>query len=391
MTAQLTLTHEHRLRTSPALIIVSLPPDNNDATAVGIYDFLAKSFAKCRVEILYWLSYFSECRSLQVAIRDHATYPQEAMISELSSLVELDFITVEGTASHRRCESYRDTWKWDLTAGAFHFTIMDNAFLTQEQSAAEQLDKLATVPPPAFFWPPRTASPISLPCPAPALPQSGNLLELITKRRTNRTSAKQPLSLQQLSECLFAAFGVVGFVKATSGYLPLSTAPSGGARNPFEAYVICRRCSDLPPGIYHYSATTHELELVNSFDSDAEISSVFGGQLWIDDMSVVVVMVAILDRTMWKYQDANAYRVLLIEAGHRGQNFMLTATKLGLTSCPTAAIAHSEAATLFGLSETLLHTPVYALTLDKALTYADEFLPVDRYIAEQQADLRHLQ
>ena len=30
---------------------------------------------------------------------------------------------------------------------------------------------------------------------------------------------------------------------------------------------------------------------------------------------------------MWKYDDPNAYRVVLIEAGHIGQNIMLAATQ----------------------------------------------------------------
>ena len=33
----------------------------------------------------------------------------------------------------------------------------------------------------------------------------------------------------------------------------------------------------------------------------------------------------------------DAYRVVLIEAGHIGQNIMLAATREGLSACPTAA------------------------------------------------------
>jgi nitroreductase len=65
---------------------------------------------------------------------------------------------------------------------------------------------------------------------------------------------------------------------------------------------------------------------------------------------------------MWKYEDANAYRVVLIEAGHIGQNMMLAATRHGLSACPTAALSHSVIKRLLGLDR-LTDAPIYALTL----------------------------
>jgi SagB-type dehydrogenase family enzyme len=309
------------------------------------------------------------------AVKNHAVYPQDTLFAEIEVLLDQEILTAEGTSSHERCQDYRRNWKWDVTAGAFHFTVLNNEFMPLEESRSEQLSKLEKASLPELFWPARSAS--TIPLPRPDASGDDTLLQLICARRTNRTSARQPVSIRQLADCLFAAFGITGFVKATSGYAPVSTAPSGGARNPFEAYVICNRCEGLARGIYHYCSISHELEQVNSFDETFQSSSLFASQEWIDDMAVVVVMLAVFDRSMWKYQDGNAYRVLLIEAGHRAQNFMLCATKHGLTSCPTAAIAHSKVAGLFGLPESLLLAPVYALTLDKACAYPDEFLPVD--------------
>ena len=76
----------------------------------------------------------------------------------------------------------------------------------------------------------------------------------------------------------------------------------------------------------------------------------------------MVFLVAFLERTMWKYSDSNAYRVVLIEAGHIGQNIMLEATQRGLTASPTAALSHSTIRRLLGL-ERLTQAPLYALTL----------------------------
>ena len=87
-----------------------------------------------------------------------------------------------------------------------------------------------------------------------------------------------------------------------------------------------------------------------------------GDQDWAEAMPCIIFLVAYLERTMWKYSDSNAYRVVLIEVGHIGQNIMLAATQAGLTACPTAALAHSAIKDLLGLTR-LTQAPLYALTL----------------------------
>ena len=65
---------------------------------------------------------------------------------------------------------------------------------------------------------------------------------------------------------------------------------------------------------------------------------------------------------MWKYSNSNAYRVVLIEAGHIGQNIMLAATENGLSACPTAALNHSAIHQCLDLKR-LTQSALYALTL----------------------------
>jgi SagB-type dehydrogenase family enzyme len=52
-------------------------------------------------------------------------------------------------------------------------------------------------------------------------------------------------------------------------------------------------------------------------------------------------MTAVFARTMWKYGRGRAYRVVLLETGHLGQTFCLTATRLGLAPFSTAALKDS--------------------------------------------------
>ena len=57
--------------------------------------------------------------------------------------------------------------------------------------------------------------------------------------------------------------------------------------------------------------------------------------------SVVLVITAIFQRTRWKYQD-RAYRYILLDAGHLGENLYLTATSLGLGPCGIGAFLDDE-------------------------------------------------
>ena len=137
--------------------------------------------------------------------------------------------------------------------------------------------------------------------------------------------------------------------------------PSGGARNPYEAYVWAQNVDGLARGIYHYSATTHALTRVNDVP-DFPPQDLVQAQDWADQMSATILLVGVLGRTGWKYMEPNAYRVVLIEAGHIAQNIMLAATEQNLTCCPTAALVHGRISALLKL-EKLTHAPIYALTL----------------------------
>jgi SagB-type dehydrogenase family enzyme len=137
--------------------------------------------------------------------------------------------------------------------------------------------------------------------------------------------------------------------------------PSGGARNPYEAYVIAQNVIGLDPGLYHYSALDHDLGHMPS-PCLPSFSEILGGQDWADEMAALILLCADFERPMWKYNDANAYRVVLIEAGHIAQNIMLAATRNDLSACPTAALSHSAIKKLLGLAS-LTTAPIYALTL----------------------------
>jgi SagB-type dehydrogenase family enzyme len=273
----------------------------------------------------------------------------------IADLIDATAVVTEGTELSLREEFFGERWSWGVPAALLHFSLQDNDYLSIAQSDALQAAKSVTSP---ALYERNSGSVVDLPA-----WRRNRLLRLMAARRTVRVpAAGETVSLPQLSDCLAAGMAIVGETKGAAGTLPLSMTPSGGARNPYEAYVYARNVDGLAPGVYHYSALDHDLAPVANLTGAPEISELLGGQEWADGMPCVILLVAHLERTMWKYADANAYRVVLIEAGHIGQNIMLAATAAGLSACPTAALCHSRIAELVGL-EGMMSTPVYALTL----------------------------
>jgi SagB-type dehydrogenase family enzyme len=380
-------------RTSPAIIAFPVADYQNNRSTIGVYEFLSKSFAYCPIEMLHWLSYFTTARTVADARRDHAQYAAASLDSDIEGLIDANFLVEVDSDLGRRCESYRRNWEWDMTTAAFHFTVLDNQFCTTEESVDYQLARMANENQPNYFWTCQKQTRIALP--SPCCDDGADTLSLLAKRRTVRLGSATSISLHELSSCLFASFGITGLVKSTTGDMPLTMTPSGGARNPYEAYVIVRRCAGLEAGVYRYSAMEHALEFVQSINPSNSISNLFAGQDWMDEMAVVVVMVAVFERTMWKYQDPNAYRVILIEAGHKAQNFMIMATRLGMSACPSAALAHEPLSDLLMLQDKMMQVPIYAFSLDRAMPNHDEitssstydkFLKANASLVPQQQD-----
>src|SRR6202040_3384069 len=90
--------------------------------------------------------------------------------------------------------------------------------------------------------------------------------------------------------------------------LPLKMTPSGGARNPYEAYVCVRNVTGLTPGTYHYSALEHSLGTVQD-GQPPPFPAMLADQPWTATAAAVIFLVANFDRAMWKYRDPGAYRV----------------------------------------------------------------------------------
>jgi SagB-type dehydrogenase family enzyme len=156
------------------------------------------------------------------------------------------------------------------------------------------------------------------------------LEEAVEARRSRREYAPGPLSLEVLSRLLHAAQGITDPARG------FRAAPSAGALYPIETYAVVHDVAGLEPGLYHYAVADHALEQLRIADLRAEVVVAGVGQAFLGTAQVCFILSAIFQRTRWKYRE-RAYRYVLLEAGHVGQNLYLAATSMGLGACAVGA------------------------------------------------------
>lgn len=321
-------------------------------------NFLTKSVFQLSHDLVAFLGGMTEWQRFDAILRSMQGTPAEDVATAVKTLVALSAIVEEGSSLARMEEEFQGSWTWSTPTALLHFCLKNPDHMTMVESQDLQRQKAAASEQPALYTR-NDGFEVVEALPEPL--QENDLLQLMARRRTVRAAAAPSITLKQLSDSLFAGLGITGETHNGIARLPLKMTPSGGARNPYEAYVYARAVDGLAPGFYHYSAIDHTLGLVRD-DRLPEPAALVGGQLWANEMPCVIFLCADFGRTMWKYDDANAYRVVLIEAGHIGQNIMLAATANGLTACPTAALSHAIIEEHLGMSG-LTRAPVYALTL----------------------------
>lgn len=221
-------------------------------------------------------------------------------------------------------------------AAVFHFGTKDVHYGSQQELDDQLVQKATTRPPPPAVKAYASAQRRTLP---PARPSEFS--RLLAGRRTWRQFGDQPVSIADVATLLGHTFGVQQWATTRAGRCALKTSPSGGARHPIEAYLLARRVSGLPRGSYYYDPDAHQLALIKSGLTSERLEAYLAQQTCYRDAPAVVVMTAVFERSRWRYEFPRAYRVVLLDAGHLCQTFLLVATSLGLAPFCTAALADS--------------------------------------------------
>lgn len=174
---------------------------------------------------------------------------------------------------------------------------------------------------------------------------------VIAKRRSVRAYTDEILSLEELSQLLWATQGVRETVRGPYAEFKLRTAPSAGGLYPIETYICVNRVEGLKRGIYHYVIGDHVIELIEEGDFGKDVQAGALDQKIARDAAVVFIWSAVFDRSKWKYLQ-RAYRYIFLDAGHIAQNLALAAEALGCGSCQIGAIYDDELNNLLNLDGT---------------------------------------
>ena len=123
--------------------------------------------------------------------------------------------------------------------------------------------------------------------PAPDKTGGKPLMQALNERQTTRSFTKDSLTLQQLSDLLWAGFGIN---RPDQGK---RTAPSAMNWQEIDLYVT------LPGGCYVYVAESNSLKFINNIDLRKET----GGQSFVADAALNLVFVADMGKTGKKEGD----------------------------------------------------------------------------------------
>lgn len=198
----------------------------------------------------------------------------------------------------------------------------------------EEVREVAASPPPE-----------EMALPKPRLQGDISLEEALAQRRSVRSFTEEELTLEEISQLLWAAQGMTA---AWGG----RTAPSAGALYPLEVYVATAN------GLYHYVPQGHKVIIESQDDLRLKLWKAGLEQDVIRDAPAVFVITAIYERTAKKY-GGRAERYVKLEAGHACQNVLLQSVVLHLGAVPIGAFYDDQVQAALSLPPD--HEPLYLI------------------------------
>ncbi|HEY2961685.1 MAG TPA: SagB/ThcOx family dehydrogenase [Pyrinomonadaceae bacterium] len=152
-----------------------------------------------------------------------------------------------------------------------------------------------------------------------ALPRPSEDL-LSTPVLLKREPERRQLTKELLCEILSLAFGKTRSLQPQWNGAPvvLRTSPSGGARQPTEAYLIALDLPDLTSGWYHISMDQPALELLFDGVDEKELEQLFPTTCGRAPFRVraLLVLTSVFERNMYRYREPRTFRTVHMDAGH---------------------------------------------------------------------------
>lgn len=210
-----------------------------------------------------------------------------------------------------------------------------------------ETDQKKGVPPPQPQKPfPEDAKLISLISPEKLTVGRMPLIEAIRSRRSRRAYTEQPFTLEELSFLLWATQGISKITphdvsedlyKALSrSRAVLRTVPSGGARHPFETYLLVNRVTGVEPGLYRYLPLENKLCLLSADPELTRKAHEANYEQYVENSAVTFIWTAVPYRTEWRYGILSP-KLIAQDSGHMCQNLYLACEAIGAGTCAVGA------------------------------------------------------
>lgn len=190
--------------------------------------------------------------------------------------------------------------------------------------------------------------------PKPKERGSISIEEVLQRRRSVRDYKKALMSLEEVSQLLWAGSG---------RNLYRRTAPSAGATYPLEIYLVVGEVEGLEPGVYHYSIPKHSLEKTKEQDTRKALCRAALEQRMIERAPVSLVIAADYHRTTGHYGQ-RGMRYVHMEVGHVGQNISLQAVALNMGTVMIGAFDDRAVREVLEIEE----EPLYIIPVGKVVT-----------------------
>ena len=191
--------------------------------------------------------------------------------------------------------------------------------------------------------------------PKPKYNSSVSLEECLVKRRSVRNYTGELLTLEEVSQLLWAAQG-------TTSNIGFRTSPSAGALYPLEVYVIVGDVKDLAIGIYLYKPKKHEVVMIADKDVRQLLAGAALGQSSVKNGAIDLVFTAVYQRTTRKYGN-RGIKYVYMEIGHAAQNVCLQATAMDLGAVTIGAFNDQEVSKILNLPKD--EEPLYIIPIGK--------------------------
>ena len=210
----------------------------------------------------------------------------------------------------------------------------------------------------------RAAGPV-IELPAPRFDGTVSVEAALKNRRSIRSYSEEPLTIADVSQLLWAAYGITKTAENLPPFLRggFRTAPSAGGRFPLDLYLAAFDVRGLPPGVYWYDSEKHRLVRTVEGDRRKELSEAAFNQPQFETASAAIVYSAVYERTMVKYGRRGRDRYVCMDLGHSAENVYLQAYALNAGTCAIGAFTDLWLKKAIGM--TRAEEPLYIMPIGK--------------------------